>query len=162
GSDLLVLNFFTVNATAGSSGSDAAYLQDSPGNDSFTARPDATAALDYQSAGHINLTQYATVAVYGRTGSATANPYRRPETANLYGRASTTNNFTAGPVASGNSLLNVASLSSPNHYAVAVVGFATVTATNGSPNDLAQLTDSPGDDNFSGTPGFSYLKAANG
>jgi hypothetical protein len=146
------LNFVTVNATAGS-GSDAAYLQDSPGNDSFTARPDGTATLSYQTAGQVNLSQYPTASVYGSTGS---------DAAYLFGRPAMQNSFTAGPVAPGGTLINVASLSSPGIYAVAVVGFATVTATQGSNNDLAQLTDSPGDDDFSGTPAFSYLKARSG
>src|SRR5262249_4600875 len=74
GYDLSLLSFFTVSATAGSS-SDAAYLQDSPGNDSFTARPDGTATLDYQSAGHLNLSQYPTMAVYGSAGKDNAYLY---------------------------------------------------------------------------------------
>jgi hypothetical protein len=154
GYDLLVLNFFTVNATAGSSG-DAAYLTDSPGNDTLTARPDGSAALDYQTAGHINLSQYPTVAAYGSTGS---------DTAYLFGHAGLPNSFTAGPVAPGGTLINVATLSSPNAYSVSVVGFATVRAFNGSANDLAQLTSAPGDDTgstFVGTPQSSYLAGAN-
>jgi hypothetical protein len=155
GYDLLFVGFFTINATAGSSGGDAAYLQDSPGTDSFKARPDTTDSLNYESAGSLSLAQYATVVVQGSAGG---------DTADLFGRAGMINSFVASPVAPGGILTNVATLSSQGVYSVAVIGFPTVNAHNGSADDLAQLTSAPGDDTgsiFVGTPQSSYLAGAN-
>src|SRR5262249_43435978 len=134
--DLLLLGFFTVNASAGSS-SDAAYLTDSPGADSFVARPDGSASLSSQTFS-LNVRQFAAVAAYASVGN---------DSAALFGRAGLANSFAAGPVGTG---INVASLSSPGVYTVATVGFASVQATAGSSNDVAQLTDSAGDDVYIG------------
>src|SRR5262249_57131484 len=56
-----VLGFGLVSVSAGAGGSDTANLADSPGNDVFTAGADGRAALDYQTAGHLNVVNFASV-----------------------------------------------------------------------------------------------------
>src|SRR5262249_27170352 len=131
-----------VSATAGAGGSDTANLSDSPGNDVFTAGADGRAALDYQTAGHVNVTNFASVAVTATAGS---------DNAYLSGRPGTPNTFTASPT--------TATLAGGG-YTVSVVGFKAVRATAGSSQDVANLYDSAGDDLYAGTPDSSTLQSA--
>jgi hypothetical protein len=130
-----------VNATADGGGSDEADLSGSPGNDTFTALASGLDALDYQTAGHVTVAQFAVVAVQAGAGN---------DTAYLAGHAGA-NTFTAGPA--------VATLSGTG-YAVTLNNYRRVQATAGSSNDVAHLNDSAGDDVLVGTSSSSTLQSA--
>src|SRR5262249_52730838 len=137
-----VQGFGQVSASAGAGGSDTANLFDSPGSDLFTALADGHDALDYQTAGHIQVTNFASVAVMAGAGT---------DIAYLAAHAGTPNTFTARPT--------TASLSGGGS-AVSVAGFKTVRATTSSSADVAYLYDSTGDDVFVGTPGSGSLQSS--
>jgi hypothetical protein len=132
--------FGRVSVTSGS-GSDEADLFGSPGNDLFTELANGLDALDYQTAGHLTVAQFAVVKVQAGAGN---------DTAYLTGHAGA-NTFTAGPTSA---------VLSGTGYAVTVSGFKTVQAVAGSSGDVAQLADSAGDDVFIGTPSSSSLQSA--